>query len=271
MNRQDVLLQLSICSSMLTGVKNDESMRPDLPVIASKLRLLGKLIPKVIDVPREASDLLADVQRLRQTWGELYWGDEVSSESRASHSRAGSDNAVVKRGPWTIEEERRFLADLDDLHWLLFTAFGRVRNVRLDGRWCVQMSAELVYDAESLRGPATGDMFDRSYAIAMEGILMRSANGLPRRECLSLAETIAPAAYELFVTEDPAFVIASVAERLVIEGLLHEGPGSGREVMFQLTPRGLPRSRAAFASWQSSRIGARGLKTSDQIDDDIPF
>jgi len=272
MNRQDVMLQISIVSNMLEGVRNDDVMRADLPVIAAKLRLLGKMIPKVFDVPREASDLLADVQRLRQTWGELYWGDEATSDNGTSQSRAGSGHAVGnRRGPWKIEEERRFLADLDDVGWFLFTAFGRVLpDAKVDGRWQVRIE-ELVYDAESLRRPAAGDMFERAYAIAMEGVLMRAANGFPRRECVSLAEAIAPAAYELFVTQDPAFVIVSVAERLVIEGLLCEGPGFGREVMFQLTPKGSARSRSALASWQKARIGARGLQAAEQEDDVMPF
>ena len=272
MNRQDVLLQMSIVSNMLEGVRNDDVMRADLPVIAAKLRLLRKMIPKVFDVPREASDLLADVQRLRQTWGALYWGDEATNENGASQPRAGSGLAVGNRqGPWTIEEERRFLADLDDVGWFLFTAFGRVLpDAKVDGRWQVRIE-ELVYDVESLRKPPTSDMFERAYAIAMEGVLMRAGTGFSRRECVSLAEAIAPAAYELFVTQDPAFVMVSVAETLVIEGLLYEGPGSGREVMFQLTPKGLARSRSALASWQKARIGARGLQAAEQEDDVMPF
>jgi hypothetical protein len=274
MTPHDIQRALKLVALLLDGAEADPVFRADLPLAAAKIKYLARLLP---DHSWARSDLISEVRLLKARWVKLYFGEEIASTQPSTELPTNVRSVDRRRGTsWTTEEEKRCLTLLDsDVGMFLFLTFGRVIAEARgeDGKWRIALSKELVFDAESLRGPGN-TLHERARAIATEAVLIRAQTGLPRREIASLAEKIAPATFELFATDgEPGNVIENIADRLARENSLVEGPsGPEREVMFTLTPRGIERSRAALAAWQIARIVARGLKTSDQqIDDDIPF
>lgn len=273
MTPHDIQRALKVVALLLDGAEADPVFRADLPLAAAKIKYLARLLP---DHSWARSDLMSEVRLLKARWVKLYFGEESASTQPSTELPANA-RSVDRRGgtSWTTEEEKRCLTLLDsDVGMFLFLTFGRVipESRGEDGKWRVALSKDLVFDAESLRGP--GDtLHERARAIATEAVLIRAQSGLPRRDFVELAEAIAPATYELFATdEEPGNVIENIADKLARENSLVEGPsGPEREVCFRLTPTGIERSKSALVAWQSARIGATGLKAADQLDDDIPF
>jgi len=259
MDKHDILRQIEIVSNLLDGAAADDFWRPDLTVAAAKLRALRRQIPRAIDVPREVSDLLADVARLRRRWGQLYFGDP---ETQSEHDEpAPSLHAGRNREPWTIEEERRFVASLDETAIRLFSIFGRVRNEsRVDGRWCIRSGA-MTYDAASLREKyksaltAGSIASDWMWTLAEDSVLLVAGGGVQITQLSSLAEEIGPAVHDLFGNQEPDLIMWQVFGRLMSRGLLHAGTtahsGSHptRLGVFSLTEAGLGRASEAFVVW----------------------
>jgi hypothetical protein len=272
MNPTELQRQLTLISLLIEGAESDPAFRSDLPVAACKIRLLiSRLAP---DHAQTSPHLSSRLHELLARWSRAYFGTESADPPSPSFQPStGPAAAHSIRLPWTPEEERHSLSLLEsDLGMFLFMKFGRVNREALgvDGRWRLVISNEQVFDAHQLRSSTTAKNIE---GLAARALLIRAATGLPRRSLLALAESITPATFELFVTDDPREVITRIAEGLCASGHLHEFQKPRSEVMFHLTPKGQQDFERALLAWQHARIPLDPPVNDPHppLGDDIPF
>lgn len=281
MNKQDFLLQLSIVSTMLEGVKNDECMRPDLGVIASKLRLLLRSIPRVIEVPREATEFLGEVRRLKNRWNELYFGD-LNRDEEPQPAVVSSRRRGATLSQWDNQEVAEFLELLsDDLAMTLFCVFGRVHpKAQVDGRWCAiggGLGQEIVCDASALCEEYQVATVEKAWILAEDAMLLAAETGIHTAELSWIAESAAPSIHRLLTDGDPDVVMWTVVGRLLENGLLHTGAPADRPsqqpvvCVFHLTAAGVRRAQEARTRWTNTCSRQRPKPQDIAPVDDVPF
>lgn len=277
MNKDDIVRQVAIIKQMLDSVSADETWRPDLPLVASKLRVLPKMVSRIIG-GRDRHELSEALRGLRRRWCEIYFGeaDEETSPTPPKTRRSRPSSR------WDDREVTGFLKLMDDpLAMKIFCLFGRVapESRSDDGRWVTRSVSKnpLACEAAAL----LEEYADLAWEIAEDAVLLAAEQGVRVTDLRSIAEAAAPSIHGLMVDDDPELLVWNVVGSLLQNGLLHTGVPANRPheraraSEFSLTEAGVVRVRRAISRWSSRASPAQ--KPDDSMPrplppiDDTPF